>query len=293
MAADNFQKCLAFVLKYEGGRSEDRHDPGGRTMEGITQATYDAWLRKKGIQHKDVFEIPATDRDAIYREEFWAPIHGDQLRHGEDLAVFDFAVNSGPHRALEKWHEVSTAGTATSAVVKGLCDKRLAFLKGLNTWQFFGVGWSKRVAACKTEALKMAAAPTVASGPELASGSVGAILAAIAAVLQYLQTTPQGPIIALGATAFVMFVVSFILRATKAPIGAIPSPAIPAVPSSPMQEMLDLLKQRDKIDARLLEIEPLIKADIAEKERILGQIHPVIIGRPDAAAVSQGAPQQS
>jgi lysozyme family protein len=30
MASDNFQECLAFVLKYEGGKSDDLRDPGGR-----------------------------------------------------------------------------------------------------------------------------------------------------------------------------------------------------------------------------------------------------------------------
>src|SRR6516162_6240676 len=82
MASSNFQKCLAFVLKYEGGKSDDPRDPGGKTMEGITQRTYDAFLDKKAKPRRDVFEIPSSDRDEIYRTEFWDAIRADSLRPG-------------------------------------------------------------------------------------------------------------------------------------------------------------------------------------------------------------------
>src|ERR1700730_16716155 len=87
MAAGNFQKCLAFALKYEGGSSDDPRDPGGHTMEGITQKSYDCFLDKKGLPHKDVFDIPASERDEIYRTEYWNAVNGDALRPGEDLCV--------------------------------------------------------------------------------------------------------------------------------------------------------------------------------------------------------------
>ena len=41
----------------------------------------------------------AAERDEIYRNEYWNAVNGDRLRAGEDLCVFDFAVNSGPARA--------------------------------------------------------------------------------------------------------------------------------------------------------------------------------------------------
>ncbi|MGB8902004.1 MAG: glycosyl hydrolase 108 family protein [Methylocella sp.] len=94
MTAENFQACLAFTLKYEGGRSNDPRDPGGRTMEGVTQATYNAYRDKKALVRKDVFTIEAAERDEIYRNEYWDLVNGDVLRAGEDLCVFDFAVNS-------------------------------------------------------------------------------------------------------------------------------------------------------------------------------------------------------
>ena len=90
MTAENFQACLAFTLKYEGGKSNDPRDPGGRTMEGVTQATYDASHEKKALGLRDVFTMGAAERDEIYRNEYWNAVNGDRLRAGEDLCVFDF-----------------------------------------------------------------------------------------------------------------------------------------------------------------------------------------------------------
>ena len=72
MTAENFQACLAFTLKYEGGRSNDPHDPGGPTMEGVTQATYDAYRVIKARGRGDVFTINFEKAEAIiiYRVVF-------------------------------------------------------------------------------------------------------------------------------------------------------------------------------------------------------------------------------
>jgi lysozyme family protein len=154
MTAENFQACLAFTLKYEGGGSNDPRDPGGRTMEGVTQATYDACRAKKALGRRDVFAMSAAERDEIYRHEYWDLVNGDVLRAGEDLCVFDFAVNSGVARA-----RAISAVWRKSAVVDaigGICARRLSFLHALRTWRYFGTGWGRRVAACEALAIRMA-----------------------------------------------------------------------------------------------------------------------------------------
>jgi lysozyme family protein len=40
-------------------------------------------------------------------------------------------------------------------LINEICDGRLAFLKGLNTWPTFGKGWSRRVADVRKHALAM------------------------------------------------------------------------------------------------------------------------------------------
>lgn len=157
-----FQACLAFTLKWEGGKSNDPRDPGGRTMEGVTQATYDAYRAKKALRRRDVFTIEAAERDEIYRNEYWDHIDGNLLGAGEDLCVFDFAVNSGPARALDVWTKLGPCKVDNK--IHGICAHRLSFLHALRTWSHFGAGWGRRVAACEALAIRMAhgkAAPEV------------------------------------------------------------------------------------------------------------------------------------
>lgn len=150
---DNFDKCLQTVLRYEGGKVDDPRDPGGRTAYGITQRTYDAWRGKSG---KDVWTITQDEVAAIYKQNYWDKISGDDLPDGVDIATFDFAVNSGVSRAAK--YLQSTVGVTQDGVIgpktvlacktyvaNQLTDKRLGFLKGLPTWGTFGRGWSNRI----------------------------------------------------------------------------------------------------------------------------------------------------
>lgn len=157
MAANNFSACLAFVLKYEGGEANVPGDPGGRTNEGITQRTYDGWRRGRGLPTQDVYRMPDSERDAIYKGKYWDVIHGDALAPGVDLALFDVAVNSGPGRAMIFYGKAINAGSLPSGRIKSICSQRLSFMHRLGKlWVRFGKGWSTRVNACQALALQMA-----------------------------------------------------------------------------------------------------------------------------------------
>lgn len=172
MSAASFPSALAFTLKYEGGKSNDPHDPGGRTNQGITQRTYDAYCKRNMIAARDVYSMSSSVRDEIYKHEYWSKVTGDSLPSGVDLAVFDYAVNSGPERALRSYASVGY-GKKQSEAIHALCSKRLSFLHALRTWRFFGSGWSKRVAACEVEALKLANAPLDKAHDRVKKSSVG------------------------------------------------------------------------------------------------------------------------
>ena len=47
-----FKKALKFVLKWEGGYGHNPNDKGGATNKGITQYTYNAWLKEHKLQQK-------------------------------------------------------------------------------------------------------------------------------------------------------------------------------------------------------------------------------------------------
>jgi len=184
MARDNFSACLAATLKYEGGKSDDPRDPGGRTNQGVTQRTYDQFRDRKGRPRADVYGMPSAERDEIYRTGYWDVVHGDVLRPGEDLAVFDYAVNSGPARALAAWHAAGGAGAPLETVIRKVCAGRLQFLQHLNTWPVFGKGWGTRVASVEKLALGMARKPAAAPASKAstaAKAGAGAIVVATGA----------------------------------------------------------------------------------------------------------------
>lgn len=170
----NYTYCLDRVLQYEGGWSDHPADKGGATMKGITIGTYSDFLGRPATK-EELRNIPDTHVQAIYRDRYWNKIKGDNLPGGVDLAVFDFAVNSGVSRAskfLQK--EVGTPQdgiigpqtlAATDArqpanVAANLCDSRLSWLKGLSDWPTFGKGWTNRVTDVRKRSIALAdAAP--------------------------------------------------------------------------------------------------------------------------------------
>jgi len=95
-----FHACLAETLKWEGGWSNHKLDPGGATMNGVIQRVYDAWRERGGKPRQSVRGISDAELTAIYDANYWRMVAGDLLPAGLDLAVFDFGVNSGPARAV-------------------------------------------------------------------------------------------------------------------------------------------------------------------------------------------------
>ena len=166
----NFQRALSLVLKHEGGWSDHPSDPGGATMKGVTLASFRQYVKATGTK-ADLRKITDEQLATVYRRHYWDAVHGAELPDGIDYAVFDFAVNSGPSRAAKYLQAVvgvtqdgrigpatlkAVRSKASANVVNALCDKRMAFLQDLSTWKTFGKGWTRRVAAVRTEAIRMA-----------------------------------------------------------------------------------------------------------------------------------------
>ena len=166
---DNFERCLAITLKHEGGWADHPQDPGGATMKGVTIGTYSQWLGRKATK-AELRAIPEAHLRAIYRRNYWDKVRGDDLPAGLDLVAFDGAVNSGPARGA-RWLQmglgvsadgrvgVQTIAAANAAeplpVVLRAIDARMAFLRGLKTWQTFGNGWLRRLVEIQAAAQAM------------------------------------------------------------------------------------------------------------------------------------------
>ena len=66
-----FKSALQFVLKWEGGYVNNENDKGGATNYGITQNTYNNWLKSKGLAYKDVRDITRAEIENIYYKNYW------------------------------------------------------------------------------------------------------------------------------------------------------------------------------------------------------------------------------
>jgi len=169
----NYSACLAFTLKYEGGYSSNRKDPGnwtgGKVGVGVLKGT------KYGVSAAaypklDIKNLTLDDVKPIYEKNYWKPVRGDDLPAGVDLAVFDAGVMSGPARGA-KWLQAAL-GVAQDGIIgpntlaklrvsdgvqtiKKVCAKRQGFVQALKTFVTFGKGWTTRIAANEAESVRM------------------------------------------------------------------------------------------------------------------------------------------
>jgi lysozyme family protein len=168
----NFDKCLAILLKHEGGYVNHPSDPGGMTNLGVTKRVWEEWLGRP-VSEKEMRALTPTMVGPLYKRKYWDACRADELISGLDLAVFDFAVNSGVGRSIKMLQKcvgvpadggfgpttmaavTQFTGESGRKIIEEVCDERLAFLKALKTWPVFGNGWERRVKEVKEEALKM------------------------------------------------------------------------------------------------------------------------------------------
>lgn len=180
-----FDDCLLHVLLEESGEVQTglpykrgkysymNHpaDPGGATMMGITHRVYDAWRTSRGMPVRDVRQIEDSEIAAIYREQYWKLVRGDELPPGIDLAVFDFGVNSGPVQAIRSLQRAlgitidGQIGVATISACKSrnateivgqYMDERRRFGRSLKNYLPFRSGWETRWNRIELASLAMA-----------------------------------------------------------------------------------------------------------------------------------------
>ena len=88
----NLETALVFSLKWEGGYSFDKDDPGGETNYGIS---------KRAHPDLDIKNLTMPLVVEIYRKEYWEPAGCDNLDLPLAVCVFDTSVNMGVRKALQ------------------------------------------------------------------------------------------------------------------------------------------------------------------------------------------------
>jgi hypothetical protein len=147
---DKFKIALAFTKKVEGGLSMNPNDPGnwtgGRVDSGELKGT-NFGISAAAYPNLDIKNLTIEQAEAIYKRDYWDTINGDSIPFPASTAVFDFAVNSGPSRALRFWREIKSEyeGKSDVEALNAFQNKRRDFFRGLSTYDTFGSGWENRL----------------------------------------------------------------------------------------------------------------------------------------------------
>ena len=96
-----FKRALNFVLKWEGGYVNNPSDKGGATNMGITQYTYNSWLKALGLAKRDVKYITRSEVEQIYYKNYWRKAGCHNMSPKFAVLAFDTAVNMGLARVKQ------------------------------------------------------------------------------------------------------------------------------------------------------------------------------------------------
>ena len=155
---ENFDKSLQLLLKHEGGFVNHERDPGGMTNLGVTKSVYEEWLGYE-VDKQDMMKLTPEDVAPIYLNNYWIKANCDELPSGLDYVVFDWAVNSGVSRSSKGIQKCCGAepdgvigpktlqlvlGQDTNFMIEKFKEVRQSFYEGLNHFDAFGKGWTRR-----------------------------------------------------------------------------------------------------------------------------------------------------
>jgi len=164
----NFDISFKKLLKWEGGYSNNPNDSGGSTNFGITQNSWNDFIKKwpNKSPKTDVSTLNDLDADQFYFLEYWLPL---KLFEVESQPVADvilsFAVNQGKATAVKRLQNIlqitadGIIGPNTLAVINAADPKYLvnkfclatsafydALVKSKLSDSIFLNGWKHRVA---------------------------------------------------------------------------------------------------------------------------------------------------
>ena len=146
----DFHRCIDRILAEEGGLSDHPADPGGLTNYGISQRSYPAL---------DIAALTLSEAQALYRRDYWQPLHGDLLPPGLDLLMLDCAINQGVVTAIQLLQQalriqddgligpktLSAAAVAMPGLLDAFTAERALRYEFNRNEAVFGRGWYRRL----------------------------------------------------------------------------------------------------------------------------------------------------
>ena len=123
-----FNEAVEFVLRWEGGYTNDPNDPGGETKYGISKRAY---------PDIDIKNLTLDEAKDIYYHDYWLKADCDHYFFPANYLMFDTAVNMGISRANDFF--------AISENWQDYLLNRIDYYKGLPTARYYLRGWVNRV----------------------------------------------------------------------------------------------------------------------------------------------------
>ncbi len=140
----NFDTMLSYVLQYEGGYVNDPYDRGGATNKGITQSTYNSWLKSQGLPAKDVRNITDSEVKEIYYKNYYVASGASEYSKTNPqlaFAIFDAAVNHGVYKAKDM---LKKSGGDVDKFMEIRKNYYIAIVANNPSQKRFAKGWQNR-----------------------------------------------------------------------------------------------------------------------------------------------------
>ena len=89
----NYDKAFEFIMKWEGYKSDDPDDSGGRTIFGISERFHPETVKR-------LWDLPKAEAreeaKIFYKVEYWDRYRCGGYADGEDVFFFDCYINMKP-----------------------------------------------------------------------------------------------------------------------------------------------------------------------------------------------------
>lgn len=126
----SFESVIGPLLQREGGYVARDGSSGAPANYGINQRA------NPDVNVRDLTPQAATE---LYRERYWNPVVEAGVPAEAREAVFDFAVNAGPQRAINAWRQ-------SGGDINAFNQARLEHYRRQPDYAQFGRSWERRVA---------------------------------------------------------------------------------------------------------------------------------------------------
>lgn len=108
----SFERCQMFVLKWEGGLTDDPEDKGGLTKYGVSMAYLQGLAKSRPSVLRDILGTSTVTRQVIkeltkeqawrlFKYSFWDPFQLDDQHISVALCAYDMNVNHGSGNAMK------------------------------------------------------------------------------------------------------------------------------------------------------------------------------------------------